>query len=144
MLILLWKWHWMDNEILLNSTLEQSICITAVAGQWRHQGGRPPPSEALLPPLAPLVRRKNGQTQPFLANFWIFAPSESHLAPSMPPTKKKNSGAATFAGTVCHGVHLCTDIWFNLHDNFCTSWALCFYCWSVLLKKMHYKVVHML
>ena len=78
----------MDNEILLNSTLEQSICITAVAGQWRHQGGRPP-VRGSTPPTCPPSQKKNGQTQPFLANFWIFAPSESHLAPSMPPTKKK-------------------------------------------------------
>ena len=63
-------------------------------------GAFAPQSEA-LPPLAPSQKEKNGQNQPFLANFWIFAPSETHFAPSMPPTKKKNkqtnkqSGAAT-------------------------------------------------
>ena len=38
-----------------------------------------------LPP--PPSEEKNGQNQPFSANFWIFAPSESHFAPSMPPQK---------------------------------------------------------
>ena len=62
-------------------------------GQWRHQVGHegicPPQSEA-LPLLAPLpVRRKKWSNRPFSANFWVFAPSEMHFAPSMPPTKKK-------------------------------------------------------
>ena len=52
------------------------------------------------PPHFPPVRRKNVQNQQFLAKFWIFAPSETHFASSMPSHKKqkqkqKKSGAAT-------------------------------------------------
>ena len=51
-------------------------------------GGKCPQSEALPPTCPPQSEEKNGQNQPFSANFWIFAPSELHFAPSMPPTKK--------------------------------------------------------
>ena len=47
-------------------------------------------SEAPCPPC-PQSDEKNGRNQPFSANFWIIVTSESHLFPSMPPTK--NSGA---------------------------------------------------
>ena len=59
--------------------------------QWQHQGGHGGhlPPVGGLPPHLPPIRRKNGQNQPFLANFLIFAPSETHFAPSIPPTKKK-------------------------------------------------------
>ena len=48
----------------------------------------PPPVGGSAPHLPTQSEEKNGQNQPFSANFWIFAPSESHFAPSMPPTKK--------------------------------------------------------
>ena len=65
------------------------------------KGAFAPPRLEALPPTCPPVRRKNGQNKPFSANFWIFAPSESHFAPSMPPhkKKKKKSGVATAATT---------------------------------------------
>ena len=59
--------------------------------QWQHQGG----IVGICPPVGgsastcPHQKKKNGQNQAFSANFWIFAPSESPFAPSMPPTKKK-------------------------------------------------------
>ena len=53
-----------------------------------------PQSEALPPHLPLQSEEKNGQNQPFLAIFWIFAPSETYFAPSMPPPQKF-SGAAT-------------------------------------------------
>ena len=46
----------------------------------------PPPVRGSAPP--PQSEEINGQNQPFSANFWIFAPSESHFAPSMSPHKK--------------------------------------------------------
>ena len=52
----------------------------------------PSPSRRLCPALPP-VRRKKWPNQSFWAIFWIFAPSESHFAHSMPPTQL--SGAAT-------------------------------------------------
>ena len=58
-----------------------------IKGAW---GKMPPsPSRRLCPPTCPSSQKeKNGQNQPFSANFWIFAPSESHFSTSMPPTKK--------------------------------------------------------
>ena len=58
--------------------------------QWRHQGGMgafaPPPARGTAPLLAPPSQKeKNGQNQSFSTYFWIFAPSESHFPPSMPP-----------------------------------------------------------
>ena len=54
-----------------------------------------------LCPLCP-PEEKNGKNQLFLANFWIFAPSEMHFALNAPPKKQTNkqtnkniSGAAT-------------------------------------------------
>ena len=47
---------------------------------------------ALVPPQS---EENNVQNQPFSASFRIFAPSESHFAPSMPPPTKKKSGTAT-------------------------------------------------
>ena len=38
-------------------------------------------------PYSPPLDEKNSKNQPFLAIFWIFAPSETHFAPSMSPTK---------------------------------------------------------
>ena len=88
----------LQSIVLTKMILFSSLYIKHM--QWRHQGGHggiyPHPSEALPPPphMPPQSERKNGQNQPFSAIFLIFAPSESHFAPSMPPTKK-NSGAAT-------------------------------------------------
>ena len=68
------------------SGIDQVLEVICSYGQWRHQGGMgafPPLSEDL--PHFPPVGRKNSQNQPFLVNFWIFAPSETHFAPSMPP-----------------------------------------------------------
>ena len=56
-------------------------------------GAFAPLSEALPPSTCPQLEEKSGKNQLFSAYFWIFAPSERHFAPSMPPTK--NSGAAT-------------------------------------------------
>ena len=62
------------------------LSVVASRGAW----GAFAPSWRLCPPLAPpQSEEKNGQNQPFLAYFWISAPSESHFAPAMsPPTKK--------------------------------------------------------
>ena len=96
------KWH-RRIKSMLNSTvsdLHMNIpgidsnnhkdMANAINTQWRHQGGGG--MGAFAPPVGssphlPPVRRKNGQNQPFSENFWIFAPSESHFAPSMPPQK---------------------------------------------------------
>ena len=54
-----------------------------IKGGWGHL-----PHRRRLSPLPPSrQKKKNGQNQPLSANFWIFAPSESHFAPSMPPQK---------------------------------------------------------
>ena len=60
-------------------------------GAWGHF---PPPSLRLCPPphLPTPSVEKNGQNQLFLAIFLIFAPSEMHFAPLIPP--QKISGAA--------------------------------------------------
>ena len=69
--------------------------------QWRHQGGYGgmhfppilghgeciPPWRLCTPYFPPSQEGKNGKNQPFSANFWIFAPSKKHYAPSMPPQK---------------------------------------------------------
>ena len=62
-----------------------------VAASREGDGGicHPPPvggSASHLPPPPP-SEEKNDQNQPFSANFWIFAPSEMHFTPSMPPQK---------------------------------------------------------
>ena len=82
----------MYNNCLCDSFLNW---IQSVAASRGDMGANAPQSEALPPPLAPQSEEKNGQNQPFSANFWIFAPSESHFAPSVPPPHKKISGAAT-------------------------------------------------
>ena len=42
-------------------------------------------------PLAPIRRKKNSRNQPFFANVWIFAPSETHFPRSLSmPTPQKN------------------------------------------------------
>ena len=57
--------------------------------QWRHQGGAwgqmPPQSEA----LPPNQKKKMAKISHFWQIFGFLPPSESHFAPSMPPTKKK-------------------------------------------------------
>ena len=65
-----------------------TISLFSSGGIKGGMGENAPPVGGSALPLAPPVRRKNDQNQPFSANFWIFAPSESHFAPSMPPTKK--------------------------------------------------------
>ena len=40
-------------------------------------------------PTFPQSEEKYGQNQPFFANFWTFAPSETHFFPRCPPQKKK-------------------------------------------------------
>ena len=62
--------------------------LKAVAASKGGMGAFAPPVRGSAPHTFPPVRRKNGQNKLFLANFWIFAPSESHFTPSMPPTKK--------------------------------------------------------
>ena len=74
--------------------------------QLRHQGGcmggHLLPVRGSAPPHLPSQsEEKNSQNKPLSANFSIFATSESHFAPSMPPYKKKNSGAATEQRTIC-------------------------------------------
>ena len=53
--------------------------------------GHFPPNWRFCPHTCPSpVRRKMAKNQPFLAIFFIFAPSEMYFTPSMPPhTKKK-------------------------------------------------------
>ena len=88
------------------------LSVAASRGAW---GGNVPQSEA-LPHLPPSQKKKNGQNQVFSANFWIFAPSESHFAPSMPTKKKKkkkkNSGAAT---------GYCTEVFFFISKGLIIS-----------------------
>ena len=80
------------------------LCMVG-QNQWQHQEGGGGAWEAVSSsqrfcPTCPPVRRKmakishfwqifgfkkNGQNQLFLANLLIFAPSELHFAPSMPP-----------------------------------------------------------
>ena len=58
--------------------------------QWWHQGGHgafTPPHWRLCPPTCPPIRRKNGQISHFQQ---IFALSESHFTPLMPPSPQKN------------------------------------------------------
>ena len=68
------------------------VYLYAVVASRGHGGAFAPslpPLEA-LPLLAPHFMVKIGH---FWQNFWIFAPSETHFAPWMPP--QKISGAAT-------------------------------------------------
>ena len=51
------------------------------------------PPVRLCPPICPQSEEKNGQNQTFSASFWIFAPSESHFLPSIPPTRKISCAA---------------------------------------------------
>ena len=70
------------SEFNDNLSVHKPISESALCTQWRHQGGhggKCPPVGGSVPHLPPPVRRKNGQNQPFSANFWIIAPSESHL-----------------------------------------------------------------
>ena len=64
------------------------LCLPMAASRGGMGGSKCPQSETLPPTCPPQSEEKNGQNQPFLANFWIFAPSKLHFAPSMPPTKK--------------------------------------------------------
>ena len=77
-----------ENNII---TCTNTAACPGVAGDSGSiKGEHLPPSWRLCPPpLAHQSEEQCGQNQPFLENFWIFAPSESHFAPSMPPTKKK-------------------------------------------------------
>ena len=63
--------------------------LESVVASRGGMGAVAPPSQRLCPPLAPPVTEKNGQNKLFSANFWIFAPSESHFAPRCPHKKKK-------------------------------------------------------
>ena len=54
--------------------------LQAVAVSREHGAS---PSWRLCPHFPP-SSEENGQNQPFSANFWIFAPSESHFAPRCP------------------------------------------------------------
>ena len=74
--------------VMIKWSIGQNIQIISGGIKGGH-GGTNAPSRRLCPPhLLPQSEEKNCQNQPFSANFWIFAPSESHFAPSMPPTKK--------------------------------------------------------
>ena len=84
--------HWWRDQLIL-----KLYAVVASRGTWGHF---PPQLEALPPPpLAPNQKKKMVKISHFWQIFWIFAPSETHFAPSMPPQKKKkkkkNSGAAT-------------------------------------------------
>ena len=60
--------------------------VAASRGAWGHL---PTPSRRICPlPLAPSQKEQNSQNQQYVAKFWSFVPSETHFAPSMPPTKK--------------------------------------------------------
>ena len=59
----------------------QAVAASRVGGM----GAFSPQLEALHPHLPPSQKKQNGQSQPFLAFFFIFVPSELHFAPSMPP-----------------------------------------------------------
>ena len=69
-------------------------CSGGIKGGGWHGG--------ICPPL-----EKKWQKSICLANFWTFAPSETHFGPSVPTTKKKkkkkkkkNSGAATVIASI--------------------------------------------
>ena len=79
----------MSHNWLQETRLAFSEMPVSVSGSIKGALGAFSPHLEALPPLAPPSEEKNGQNQPFSANFWIFAPSESHFAPSMPPTQKK-------------------------------------------------------
>ena len=81
-------------------------------------GENAPQLEALPPPLAPHQKKKWPKSAIF-GKFWIFAPSESHFAPSMPPTKK-NSGAPT-ALVQCPLVAITRHNFFNIFQMECFS-----------------------
>ena len=79
-------WLCGPSQLCLLSTT--SLSEIATYYQWRHQGGvwgafAPPVGGSA--PTFPQSKGKNGKNQPFSANFWIFAPSDTHFAPSMPP-----------------------------------------------------------
>ena len=78
-----------DTKTVSNIRTRQSEFVHICSGGIK--GGHLPPSWRLCPLLAPPQSEdKNGQNQPLLANFWIFAPSEMHFSPSMPPPPQKN------------------------------------------------------
>ena len=78
--------HWIVVCYIISYILP---AVAASRGRAWGLGANAPESEALPPTCPPPpVRRKNGPNQPFSANFWIFAPSELHFAPSMSPHKK--------------------------------------------------------
>ena len=79
---LLQKWHNFPFNLLPH------LYFDPIGGIKGEHGGICPPIRGSSPPHFPPVRRKNCQNQPFLENLWIFAPSEMHFAPSMPPQKK--------------------------------------------------------
>ena len=78
-----------------------SVGLGPVAASRGSMGGIFPPVGGSAPHMPPVRKQKNCPNQPFSANFWIFAPPESHFSPSMPhkkkkkKKKKKKSGAAT-------------------------------------------------
>ena len=86
-----WLWDvWEEAKRYLLVLATPSCSLSD--SQWRHQGGHGAfanPSQRLcLPPTClPTIRRKNGKNQPFLAIFFIFAPSKIHFAPLDAPQK---------------------------------------------------------
>ena len=62
----------MTNYNLSNKTLFfDKLIFSVYSGGTQGGGGM---GEFAPPPLAPQSEEKNGQNQPFSANFWIFAP----------------------------------------------------------------------
>ena len=60
------------------------------ASRGGGMGGKCPPVGGSAPPLAPQSEEKNGQNQPFSANFWIFAPSWIAFCPLDAPPPQTN------------------------------------------------------
>ena len=61
------------------------LCQVSAIGLLFSSGSKAVGSSS--PHLSPQSEEKNCQNQPFWVNFGIFAPSEMHFAPSMPPQK---------------------------------------------------------
>ena len=77
------------NQLLSNSYYARHCWVRSLIDSGGIKGGG---AWGHLPP-PPVRRENNGKNQPFSANFWIFAPSESHFPPRCP--HKNISGAAT-------------------------------------------------
>ena len=77
------------TTVVMSINKLMSFCLPLLGFSGGMGGGHGAfsPNRRLYPPTCLSVKRKNGQNQSFSANFWIFAPSESHFAPSMPPQK---------------------------------------------------------